>query len=300
MSNVGRDAHGIADYLNYNEWEVDSTDRTTGTLNHPRFILDNEWKDVVGFKVLEVEIPFSYYVVNSVNGTLTLTEPTGAATPLTITMTPGNYTASSLAQALETALNSAPGSIGTYNVTFSSTTSKFTVTSSVSEAFVLTFGTTGDFGVTNPRLWLGMAAGANTATSSGLLVAPNVAMISGPNYLYLCSSQLGILNNETLRRGSYPQSGPIIAKIPVNTNAGGIILWTDPDPSKYFEVDSGTISNIDLYLAYGGQGTTLTEVDLNGTSFSAKIAFITTETQTAKRSGGNLMSGRAKRILVAA
>ena len=285
MSNVGHNALGIADYLNYNEWEADSTDRTTGTIDHPNFILQKELTDVVGFKVLEVEIPFSYYVINSINNTLTLTEPGGANAPVAITMVPGNYTASSLAQALENGLNNAPGSIATYNVTYSSSTAKFTVTSSVGEAFRLTFGTsTSDPGTTNPRLWLGMAGGDNIATSGGLLAAPYVAMLSGPTYLYLCSTQLGLLNNETLRRGDLPQSGAVI--------------WVDPDPGKFFEVDSGNISTIDLFLVFGGTGPALNEVNLNGVPFSVKIGFITAETQTAKRSGGVLMSGRAKRILV--
>ncbi len=298
MSNVGKNALGIADFLHYNEWEADASDRTLGTLNHPTFILQKEVSDLVGFKVIEAEIPFTYYVINPTNQTFTLTEPGGTNAPITITLPVGNYTGSSITQALQTALAAGTGVIRTYTVTLTASTGKLRIASSANEAFVLTFGTTGDFGASNPRLWLGMAAGANTATA-GVLVAPSVALLSGPSYLYLCSTRLGLLNNDTLRRGDLAQSGAVVAKIPVNTNPGGTIMWSDPDTGKYFEVDAAQLTSVDFYLAFGGVGMALPEVDLNGVAFSVKIGLITADTQVAKRSGGTLMSGRAKRVLLA-
>lgn len=295
MSNIGNGGFGVADQVSYNELEIDANERTSGTQNHPIFVLQKELYDVVGMKAIEIEFPFSYYVINSTNNTFTLTEPTGTNTPITITLTPGNYTSTTLATELANELTNSSG-VGIYTVTYDSSTQKFTVMSTIPENFVLTFGGPTDNGATNPRLWLGFNAGANTATA-GTLVAPNVAQISGPNYLYLCSNNLGILNNETLRRGDLAQSGPILAKIQVNTNPGGIIFWRDPDPEKYFEIDSANITTIDCYVCTAVGGS-LQEVDFNGVPFSLKIGFITADTQSVKRSAGVQLSGRVKRLMV--
>jgi hypothetical protein len=298
MSNVGGSgAFGVADNLRYNEWYADSFERSTGTLNNPTFVFDTPLENIQGFKVLEVQIPFSYYVIDTFNNTFTLTEPVGGG-PFTVTLVPGNYTISTMTTELERALDDSLGA-GDYTVTYSSSTQRFTVTSNVPEAFVLTFGVAPtDDGTTNPRLWLGFAAGDNTATAGGVLVAPFVARMSGPDYLYLCSSRLGMLNNLTLRRGTLPQSGPIIARIPVDVNPGGVIVWRDPDPGKYFEVDTALVNVVDLYLV-AGSDTAHAPLDLQGASFAVKLAFVTSDSTSTKRPAGTQLGGRAKRVMTA-
>ena len=297
---AGAHGLGIAEHLRYNEWYADSLERTIGTSDHPIFIWETDLENITAFKVISATIPFSFYVINASNNTFFLTEqnPPGTGLPIAITIPPGNYTAASLGVALETALDGSAG-VGDYTVTFDPTTLKYTITVAAAFQFTLTFGTgPTDPGTTNPRLWLGFAAGDNTSTVGGLLVAPNVAHVSGPDYLLLCSHHLGLLNNVTLRRGGLAQSGPIIAKIPINTNPGGIILYEDPDPEKYFEVDANVITEADLYLAWGMPGGGLVELALNGLPFAVKIAFITNDNISVKRSAGVQLGGRIKRMMM--
>lgn len=289
---------GLSDALFYNEWHVDSFERTIGTVNEPIFIFQRDIHEVQGLKVIAAEIPFSYYVFNSTNNTFILTEitPPGAGVPLTVTMNVGNYTSTTLAIELERALEAA--GVLDYTVTFDSATLKYTISTTGGEDFSLTFGSSTDLGITNPRLWLGFPAGVSTSTA-GVLVAPNAAHVSGPDYLLLCSKRLGLLTNETFKRGALAQSGPILAKIPVNVNPGGIILYTDPDIEKYFDVDATVISDVDFFIAWGTADGGLQLLDFNGLSFSLKVVFLTADNATVKRSAGVQLSGRAKRMMIA-
>ena len=83
------------------------------------------------------------------------------------------------------------------------------------------------------------AASATGASGSGgetsataLIVAPNAASVTGPNYIYLNSMKLGQLTNLYLPQGAVNlgggNAGTQIAKIPVNVQPGGIIFWQDP------------------------------------------------------------------------
>lgn len=286
MSNVGRSAFGVADVLRYNEWHIDSSELTYGTINKPTFNLQREFNNIIGFKVIECQIPFSFYIFQSGRNAFTLTEPTSSATG-TATIPPGNYTPTSIAQVLKTELEAIGDA--TYTVTYSNVTGKLSITSSVAEAFVLTFS--GD----EPAKWLGFNTGANTATVGGVLEAPHITRLSGDDYLYICSSQLGMFNSNTLRRGDTAQSGPIIAKVPVNVNPGGVILWADPDPTKFFEVDVSVLTNIEFYIVKGTD--IITPLDLNGAPFSLKLSLITTDETSAKRGSGALDYAPAKRSI---
>jgi len=68
------------------------------------------------------------------------------------------------------------------------------------------------------------------------------------------------------------QIGPQIAKIPVNTNPGGIIYWQNPDPEKWFNLEnSNNINNIDFYCTLGNEPT---KIDFNGVSFSFTLGIL--------------------------
>lgn len=289
---------GLGGHLKYNEWLADSNERTAGSVDHPDYVFTNDLHNVIGFKVLEVQVPFSYYTVDTTNNTFTLLE--NDLVPHTVTLNVGNYVTSTMITELARALNAAGGS-GNYSVTYSPTTLKFTVTNNGSgNPFNLRFADL--TGATNPRLLLGFNGGDNISTSGtgGFLVAPNVANLAGPDYIFLCSNRLGIMNNDTLRRGDLTQSGPIIARIPVNVNAGGVITYVDPDPHKYFEVDADVLAEADLYVAMNlASAQSLKPLTLNGLGFSTKIAFVTVDTLGVKRSAGIQIGGRAKRVFVA-
>lgn len=283
---VGKAAFGIADFLRYNEVYLDSSDRTYGSTDRPHYALQ-PLTNVVGFKLLDAQIPFSYYVFPDGRNTFQMYEPSSDAT-VTVTIPPGNYTPSSFTTVLSTALQTVGEA--TYTVTFSTATGKFKVESSVAEPFTFTFPVTG------PGPWIGFTNDATfSADEDGVLVAPFVARLSGPDYLYVCSQSLGFLNYNTLRLGDSQTSGTVVAKIPVNVNPGGVITWTDPDPTKLFECDLSVLQGVDVHISAGTDVNT--PLDFNGVPFSLKFVFITSDDIYVKRGAGETLGNRAKRTM---
>lgn len=224
---------GLDQHLRYYEFELDSLDAiqsndySVTTLNWPLFGIGGKrpLSNIAAIKILEVQIPFSYYVFNATNNTF-LFNYNGAGNGV-ITIPVGNYTTGTLATALQVALRAVIGGT-TMTVTFTNLTEKFQFVDTAFD-FTMTFGSAGDRGTTNPRLWMGFPAGT-TASTSKTLVAPNIASVSGPNYLYVNSLKMGQLTNLYLPRDSIGggNAGPQMAKIPVNVVSGGVVYWQDP------------------------------------------------------------------------
>jgi hypothetical protein len=269
----------LMDLKNYEYVEVylDSLDgiQTEGSYlstDWPTFYINRPLLNIVAMKVIQAEVPFSYYVVNNDNNTFILTE-TGSTI---VTLPVGNYNSSTLCTALETALTTASTFLGsrTYTVTYSSITQKLTVTASTG-TFTLTFGTGTDSGQYNPRLVLGFGPGANSSSGS-VLVAPYTAQISGPNYVYLNCTQIGGITDTYLPQNSVNlqsgQKGPQIARIPIACNPGDVSYYNDPVPEKWFSMENlRQIQNLDLYFTLGNQGPRLR---FNGQNFSVKIGML--------------------------
>ena len=262
----------------YTEIYLDSrnSDRAVSSLtnlDYPMFYFDDPITDIAYFKVLEAQIPFSYLVVNSTNNVFTVTEGVDSAI---VTVPVGNYNTSLMVSALQTALNTASPTGKTYTVTFSSTTQKFSFVIS-SGTFVFTFGQDDDNGVNNMRLVLGFNAGAIASTLTDL-EAPNVANLTGSNYVYLCSDALGVnvetyLPNKSQNKGT---KGPQIACIPVDVNPGDIMFYKDPCPEKWFSVENlFQLKKMDLYVTLGPSPYKL---DFQGQSFSVKLGFLVNRT----------------------
>lgn len=285
------DNFGLNPNYDYYEIYLDSYDaNSTNDASYyyadwPLFQLVTPIPNLAAIKVLEVQIPFSWYVFHSKNNTFLLTE--GGSTS-TVTIPVGNYNSTTMSTALGVALTSASPNAYTYNVTFSGqnstpSTSKFTITSSAGSAFTLTFGVDGDdLGNTNPRLWLGFTEYQNISSGSGVLVAPNAANIAGPNYLYINSRALGTLLKSVLPKGAEALGagsiGPQIAKIPISVQPGGVIYWSDPDPEKWFSLENlALITQFDLYLTVGNNDNP-TVTSLNGLNFSIKLGILQNRT----------------------
>ncbi len=262
--------------LEYGEWIADSSQSNNTNLDNPVFYLNSPFPKTIAFKVLQASIPFSYYTINAANNTFTL--KIGASSAI-VTLTPGNYNIVNFIPMLQAALNAASASLDSaaYTVTFDTTTSKLTFTSSISNNFSFIFDLPGTdpFGLRNPRTVLGFPTGTSTATGT-TLVAPYVINLTGPNYLYLCSSYLGGYNGDSLTIGNEGSSGSVIAKIEVNTNPGGTITYQDSDTLHYFSLNAAvTIERIDLFLAIGAANSVLLPIALNGRPFDVKLGFVT-------------------------
>ena len=241
----------------------------TLALNWPSFYVGgkNPLSRVKGMKILSAEIPFSYYVFTLDNNTFEVA--TTASGPwISVAIPVGNYTKDTILPVLKSVIEAAIA--GTITVTYNASTLKLLFASTASLYFRFVANE-----LASPRLWLGFNAGVLGFTGAGSISAPNVALLSGPNYLYINSMMFGQLTNNYVPTGFSKvngNTGPQIAKVPVNCDSGEIIYYTDPDPQKYFDIgDSNTIQKIDFYLSVG---TSETVLDLNGLSFSLKLALL--------------------------
>lgn len=284
--------NNLSSQYEYAEVYLDSldsvqTDPYFSKTDWPTFYLNRPVTNIAYMKVLQAEIPFSYYVINDYNKSFLLTESGSALVTLPI----GNYTSSTLATALGTALTQASLGLGskTYTVVYSNVTQKFTITSS-SGVFSLVFGSSDDSGQSNPRLILGFSAGVNTSVGT-TLVAPNVVQISGPNYVYLNSTQLGPITDTYLPQNSVNlqagQKGPQIARIPITCNPGNVTYYVDPAPEKWFSLENlRQLQNLDLYFTLGNQAPEKA-LRFNGQNFSVKLGLLLLKDATNQTAPSN-------------
>lgn len=282
------DNFGLNDSLRYFEYQLDSLDNSgacvggVSPLNWPVFLLGGKrpLENIAAIKILEVQIPFSYYVINSGNNTFLLFEEDQTSTSSTVTIPVGNYTPNQICSALGSALSAATLSGHTYTVTYNDQTLKLTITATNVSRFRLSFGASTNSGNINPRLYIGFPGGF-TVSSGGTpnrMVSPNAVMLSGPNYIYVNSQKMGSLFNVYLPQGAFNlgggNAGPQITKVPISSNSGGVIFWQDPDPQKWFDMGNlDQLNSIDFYLTLGNT-TTQIPLDLNGLSFSIKLGVL--------------------------
>jgi hypothetical protein len=307
---------GISQDLKMYEFELDSYDASqpfqSGALSTdwPLFKVGGKrpLENIAAMKIIEVEIPFTWYVINSSNNTFILNETGFPNIPITLTWTApgvvpmipeeGNYTIAQMSGTyvagvsglLNNSLSYFSNSVGlnyTYSSSYSTVTQKITVWNNstlTSKPFSLQFGAdVNDTGNTNPRFVLGYQGGLNTSagyngTVGDFLTAPFAVQLTGPNYLYLNSQKLGNLTDLYLPQGAKNlyggNSGPQIAKIPINVQPGGVIFWSDPDPFKYFDLENlGSLTEVDFYLTLGNLSGQ-TPLKLNGVNFSIKLALL--------------------------
>lgn len=302
---------GLDGNLRYYEFEIDSAAADYGmTANSavrdwPLFKLGGKkpLENIAGIKILEAEIPFSWYIFNSINNTFVLTE-TGQA-PVNVTIPIGNYTVGQMTTLLGQILTNASPSTFVYTVTFDSTIQKFIYANGagVTTPFAFTFGVEGDSGDSNPRNFLGFPSGTTVSQFfdpvgppiGNYLVSPRVLSITGPNYLYVNSFKMGNLTDlyvpltaDTLTRGN---AGPQMAKVPVNVQPGGTIYWQDPSPSMFFDLENlNSLTEIDFFLSLGNSSQV--PLQLNGQSFSLKLGILVNEFTNSSVSSGTLANGR--------
>lgn len=293
---------GLNDVFVHNEFNMDSNSRDAGTNDNPRFVIAPILDNVLGVKLISAQIPFSYYVFNSRNNTFTLTSTGGG--PFTVTIPVGNYTVTSLAVALAAAMNAVnPG--GAYSVTYSATTGRFTITSGTGGySFTLTFTDPGLLldegpGALSPRLWIGFPAGASTSTA-GSLTAPYVANVTGPTYLLVLASLGARIAKNVRVNGLNSEDPPVLAKIPVNVNPGGLILFNDPSESYAFDMSDSFLQEMEFSLHFGDSNL---PVEMNGQPWSLVLQILTKRDTSISKlgvSGGvgdsGVMRGKSKRV----
>lgn len=261
---------GVDPVLQYYEFNVSSDDavhsftNSATSRNWPVFKLGGKrpLTNVEGVKILEAEIPFTWFLFSESDILKVVDNNTNETKNLSIGT--GNFGVTEIISKLQTS----SGLV----VTFNPNTLKFTLQLANNNLFTVS--------TTSKRLayLLGLKSNVNyISTGSPYTVTfPNVAQLTGPNYIYVCSNTLGssvdmYLPNSLENSGN---SGPEMAKIPVKVGFGNVIFYRDPDTQKYFDIEHlHTLHEVDFYLRSNIPG--LDEyLDLNGGTFSLKIGII--------------------------
>ena len=287
------DNFGLNKNYKYYELQLDSLDVESSSdsgflkTDWPLFKLVTPIPNLAAVKILEVQIPFSWYTINNGNNTFELNS---LFSFYTITIPVGNYSATSLATQLTTLLNNAagPGFLVTASTQNSTpNTGKFTFTGP--NPFSFRFGTQTDTGVNNPRLVLGFPPDTSSSGPGNTLVAPFVYQVTGPDYLYLNSRTFGTTITSILPGGAVNLGrgsiGPQITKIPITVQPGGVLYWQDPAPLYWMSFENlPLLSQFDLYITVGNNDLG-TVTSLNGLSFSVKIGVLQFNQQNAESQG---------------
>lgn len=308
---------GLNENFTYHEFELDSSQALNPassiatSLNWPMFQIAGKkpLQNIAAVKVLEVQIPFSWYTLTTdMNATVSnpsfvlfVDSGAGIGTGL-VQLTAGNYDANTMAAHLQSRLNAAAvaaaavygGAAVTFTVSFNYVTQKFDISRAGVPAFAYQF----QFG-TNPLLSPFQILGFNPGLSGYFPTAntssPNVAQLSGPNYLYVNSNTLGPLCNVFLpgQVGTLTgNKGPQIAKVPVNVSPGGVIFWSDPDTLKWFDVENlASLTRTDFYLSIG---TNTGVLNLNGLPFSLKLGILLWNETITDSSGGSMVMSQKR------
>lgn len=219
-------------------------------------------------RVHGITIPFSFYQLSSDINTLscTFTDASGNSKTATISLTPGNYTCSSVLVELQTRLvASAAISSGSYtgfalgcSFSYSSSTGKSTlaITNAAPVSVVLRFASS-----TNLGLFFGFQADTTVSLATPR-ASTQVAVANPVSYLLLrCSSLKQFHNREFIVNTDY--FSDIVYRIPIVTNQNTWIQYIQPSEPVY--VLNNDISSFIFYLT---TNLTTTPIDLQGLYYS--------------------------------
>lgn len=206
-------------------------DRTVNaTLNNPKYVIGRHLQSIASLKVVEVEVPFSYYVindgVNNITGFNNRFQILWGIPPMGLnsdtapfTIPPGTYTGPQLAAEIQSLLNAQPiiwtGSTTapftppvSWSVTYSPTSGKINMVFSAgandgytiqmvlpTDPTIQPLPTTLGYVLNGDPFNIGFPSVVSTFSSVGgnfySLTANNVALTEGPTVLYICSQVLG-------------------------------------------------------------------------------------------------------------
>ena len=205
--------------------------------------------------IKSVQIPFSFYAINSTNNFMLVNGTT-------VTIDNGNYTATTLIPEVTSKIDaSAVG--GTTTMTYSSQTLKFTI---VHDSNIQITDNSSD---TSPLATL--LGYQTTSASATTIIADSVANLAGSNYICITSDILtAAIQHKTLYANDTLQS--CLLPIPVNVNFGDIITLEPNLPIKLsYKIEIETTDIIDIKLVDEFNNT----LDLNGLDWSMQIVFMT-------------------------
>jgi hypothetical protein len=253
---------------------INSAVRSTGT-NEDFTITDtgdtitNSPKTV---KLINACIPYTWNNIQSGSNDLTFED--SVPTQYTVQVPAGNYTGTTLAAAVETAMNGA-GSGDTFTVDFDTNTYKMTFTTTGAD-LLLDFSTSPDLAVI-----LGFVSGSTYGPAASI-TSPNVVNIIEFLEMMICSDLVCGSDNGVIPWTPNPPVSDlcILARVPIRSCYGGIVDYvaspdspympiTQSEFSKAKEINGNNPGTIRFYLRWPDNSA----VSLNGASWTAEILF---------------------------
>ena len=226
----------------------DSFNRDSGNNNSFKKDLHHN-RHFTDYKVRTAQLPFSYYVINSINNKF----DTSVAN---FTIDAGNYSSTTLLSELNTVTGGS-----NFVWTYDTSTLKFSVQNSVS-AWTLTSTTT-----INQVVGFGTPADTTTLHGIGAVIEmPEVIQAGGSNMLYIISNTVG----GSTTHGTFNSNiNGILAAIPVTAVPGGVTYYQDPS-ENYHHCNNNQMKNFD-FRVLDDNGN---QVDFNGHPWSITVDFI--------------------------
>lgn len=243
---------------------VDSSKRlnTSGTETSTNFTysFNRSVTRITEIVIQSIQFPFTFYCITSANNVLRVNN--GGATK-SVTINPGNYTATSMISILTAALNTEFAG-QTFAITFSSITFKFTITNGTN--FTIFAKTT------DPLSTMAYAMGFQSDSLVGLSTSSDSAInLSGPKYIRIESK---FLSAPTQHKPLYADSSynTSLFVLPVNAGFGSFISTDVQIPIRLtYKFNIQTTDKIDFLIVDDADNI----LDLNGSDWSMYIIFIT-------------------------
>lgn len=257
----------IAKYI----YTIDSSRRSSGTTSDLNVQLSQQLQkkardSLFSVRVVSATVPFSFYQLSSDINTLTATFNDGVnSKTVSVLIPPGNYTTSSVANALAAVLTtecqvSAPPYTGfnpQLTFTYSAITGQDTfVMASPTGSITLRFDL-------NPTLGLFFGLSASTTLSNIAIQTSTKTAVANPvNRLYIRSGDLHQLRNRewVVETDTFSD---ILYHIPITTNQNTYIHWNETQESVL--INDEFINSFNLYLS---TNLSYTPIDLRGLDWS--------------------------------
>lgn len=215
-------------------------------------------------KLLSARIPYTWNNITSNNNKFNLLEPTPAT--FNITITAGHYNGTTLAAAVQTALN-ASGAVNTYTVVYNTTTFKFTI--SATGNFQLDF-TVADSMAAALGFGEVITALNNTVTSTG------VAVINADSEVFIESNLVGGIDNGVVSYFTGTSTDRHwLASVPLCGCYGSILNYNSSDTSPWFTTSQSVIGDTITPVVMSFKLILLSgnPISLAGAHWSANILF---------------------------
>ena len=252
--------------------DIKSDLRTSGTNNKPSFHfyknVDFKLANVKEYymKIHNIQLPVSFYQINSNYNTLKITERNTGDTvtdDITITITPGNYTITELTSEIETQLNTLTEQSNTYSVSQDDKTGKINISYTGGSANV-DIDSYVNGSTINPIIGAGEYNGT-TGTSDITPAGKDLTNHYNLNFISYVSLESNIVSHNHLDINSIRNVG---VRIPITEARGDVVNFNNND-GYVVRIKKNSISEITFKIIDPYKN----EVDLNGTPFACQLVF---------------------------